>query len=234
MNPTHDRHRPDLEAEDMASTTRQLERDLRRCLDASSIVLDIGANRGQFAEEILSIVPVKKIYSFEPVPDAFAAVEALSEKHPQVVPVKKAVSVENGFANFYVTVSDVGSSLLPPLPGQPSKWLTLDQEVKVETVRLDDFIREQIARDGEQIALLKSDAQGSDLDVLRSAGEFLCPASIKSILVEINFTQFYEGQQTYHEIFGLLDKAGYRMAWLYPHRAHDEWLWWADVLFIGK
>jgi hypothetical protein len=84
------------------------------------------------------------------------------------------------------------------------------------------------------VALLKSDAQGSDLDVILSAGEFLNPKFIKSILVEINFTNFYHGQQHYYNIFSTLDNAGYRMAWMYPHRAHDEWLWWADVLFIDK
>ena len=50
--------------------------------------------------------------------------------------------------------------------------------------------------------------------------------------MEINFATFYEGQQNYHEIFSVLDKAGYRMARFYSHRAHDEWLWWADLMFI--
>jgi FkbM family methyltransferase len=234
MTSTHDRHRPDLEAEDMAATARQLERDLLRRLNPDSIVLDIGANRGQFADEILALTPVRTIYSFEPVPDAHAVLTALAASHPSVVPVCKAVSTTNGTASFFVTASDVGSSLLAPLPGQPSKWLTVDREVTVETQRLDDFIRQTLGQDGPVIDLLKSDAQGADLDVIRSAGDFLNPAKIRAVLVEINFTSFYQGQQAYHEIFAELDAAGYRMAWMYPHRAHDEWLWWADVLFIGK
>src|SRR5574343_399854 len=169
MTSTHDRHRPDLEAEDMAATARQLERDLLRRLNQDSIVLDIGANRGQFAEEILALTPVRTIYSFEPVPDAHAALSALAASHPSVVPVCKAVSTTNGTASFFVTASDVGSSLLAPLPGQPSKWLTVEREVTVETQRLDDFIRQTLGQDGPVIDLLKSDAQGADLDVIRSA-----------------------------------------------------------------
>jgi FkbM family methyltransferase len=234
MNSTHKFHRPDLEAEDMQATTRQLERDLRRVLDEQSVIIDVGANRGQFAQEILGISPVRRIYSFEPVSAASNELEALAVLHPEIVPIRKAVSTENGSASFFVTASDVGSSLLQPLPGQPSKWLTLEQEVKVETQRLDDFICNDLPDEFRQIALLKSDAQGSDLDVLRSAGEYLNPAHIRAVLVEINFSAFYQGQQLYHEIFALLEKAGYRMAWMYPHRAHDEWLWWADVLFIGR
>lgn len=231
---THDLHRPDLEAEDMAMVNRLLERDLLRILDKDSIVIDVGANRGQFAEEILAIVPVKRIYSFEPVDGAYYELEALSKKYSQILPVRKAISSQNGTSSFFVTASDVGSSLLQPLPGQPSKWLTVDQKITVETLRLDYFIREQCLQDDNGIALLKSDAQGSDLDVILSAGEYLTPGIIKSILVEINFTNFYLGQHSYHQIFSVLDKAGYRMAWFYPHRAHDEWLWWADVLFIAK
>ena len=82
--------------------------------------------------------------------------------------------------------------------------------------------------------MLKSDAQGNDLDVILSLGDFLKPNFVKAILVETNFTNFYHGQQNYYDIFSTLDNAGYRMAWMYPHRAHDEWLWCADVLFIGK
>lgn len=234
MSSSHERHRPDLEAEDTASTTRQLERDLRRILNEDSIVIDVGANRGQFAQEILGISPVKAIYSFEPVAEAYTELRALADQYRQIIPVKAAVSVQKGVSSFFVTASDVGSSLLEPLSGQPSKWLTVDQEIKVNTLRLDDFIRTNFPDDQKEIALLKSDAQGSDLDVLISAGDFLNPKSIQAILVEINFVNFYQGQQHYHAIFARLDQAGYRMAWLYPHRAHDEWLWWADVMFIGK
>ncbi len=218
----------------MAATGRQLERDLRRCLNQDSVVIDVGANRGQFAEEILGLLQVARIYSFEPVPEAFDALSSLACRRPQVVPVRKAVAQQNGTSKFFVTASDVGSSLLQPIPGQPSQWLTVSQEVTVETIRLDEFIRQEFPGGNQTIALLKSDAQGSDLDVLLSAGDCLNPNSIQSILVEINFSDFYTGQQAYHEIFATLDRAGYRMAWMYPHRAHDEWLWWADVLFIGK
>ncbi len=230
----HEFHRPDLEAEDMDLTGRQLEKDLKRILDERSIVIDVGANAGQFADEVINIVPVRSIYSFEPVDSAFLELEILSKKHQQIVPIKKAVSVKNGSTKFFVTESDVGSSLLQPIPGQKSKWLTLEREITVELTRLDFFIDNTLPDNDKKISLLKSDAQGGDLDVILSAGKYLNPKSIKSIIVEINFATFYEGQQNYHEIFSVLDKAGYRVAWFYPHRAHDEWLWWADVMFIEK
>jgi len=231
----HPKHRPDIEAEDGEHNSRQLSNDLSRLLDENSIVLDIGANRGQFAQELLSSVSVKNIYSFEPVPDAYAELVVIANSYPQIIPISKAVSSENGSTSFYITKSDVGSSLLPPLPGQSSQWLTLEKELTVETVRLDYFISNNLINvDEKKVSLLKSDAQGADLAVIQSAGEYLTPDVIKAILIEINFTNFYENQRPYYEILSQLDKSGYRMAWMYPYRANDKWLWWADVLFVGK
>jgi FkbM family methyltransferase len=232
MNKSHKFHRPDLEAADMQAASRQLHHDLSRILCPGSIILDVGANRGQFALEILEIVSDIKIYSFEPVPDAYEDLKLLSEQHRQIIPFQQAITMQKGEADFFVMASDVGSSLLEPLPNQPSQWLTLDQKISVETVRIDDFFQDHIL--GNNITLLKSDAQGSDLDVILSAGKFLNPQFIQSILIEVGFSNFYSDQQSYYDIFSTLENAGYRMAWMYPHRAHDEWLWWADVLFIPR
>jgi FkbM family methyltransferase len=231
---THRYHRPDIESEDMAITEQQLSNDLCRLLNSKSVVIDVGANHGQFALQITALISIEKMYCFEPLPDAYSKLTSISRQHKEIIPICKAISIENGTTSFYVTASDVGSSLLKPLPEQPSKWLTLEQEIQVKTQRLDSFLNSYFPGNEKKIALLKSDAQGADLDVLRSAGVYLKPAHINAVLVEINFHDFYQNQQPYHEIFGLLDNSGYRMARMYPHRAHDEWLWWADVLFIGK
>ena len=235
MNKNHEFFRPDLEAEDSAASTKAIKRDLLRLLTPNSTILDIGANRGQFALEILEVISEIKIYSFEPVYEAFKDLKVLSSNYKQIIPIESAVSIKTGKATFYVTESDVGSSLLEPLPNQPSKWLTLAKETTVNTKRLDDFIiTERLDDPNTPISLLKTDAQGADLDVIISAGKFLSPKLIKAILVEINFRIFYDSQQQYYEIFAELDRNGYRLAWLYPHRSYDEWLWWADALFISK
>jgi len=229
------KHRPDIEDQDHAEARQMLARHLRRLLNAESTVLDVGANTGQFAAEVLSSCSVRNIFCFEPVAKAFRELEVAAAKEPAIVPVRKAVSAEKGSLPFYVMKSDVGSSLLRPLAGQHSQWLTPCEEILVECIRLDDFIKSEInTSENPNISLLKCDAQGHDLAVLHSAGEYLRPSRIRSVLVEANFNSFYHEQDRYYEVFSYLESCGYRMAWLYPHRAHDEWLWWADVLFVGK
>lgn len=232
----HPFHRPDIELEDNASTTHDLRRDLNRLISATCTVIDVGSNRGQFATEILEIRPEANIYCFEPVEEAFVDLFELSRQVPNIHPYKKAVSRENGSATFYVTVGDEGSSLLEPIAGQPSKWLTTRKKEIVETIRLEQFISENLstAMDGSCIDLLKTDAQGADLEVILSAGKYLTPTCIKAVLTEVNFANFYNAQYSFQDILAAMDKAGYRLGWFYPHRAHDMWLWWADALFIAK
>jgi len=231
---SHSKHRPDIELTDAEAAQKIFAEDMRRILSPRSVVLDVGANRGQFASELLEVESISKIYCFEPVPDAFAYLEALAAADSRILPVQAAVSTETSKIPFFVTKSDVGSSMLRPISGQPSQWLTLEEEIMVEAIRLDEFIQNEIGDHLQAIDLLKSDAQGADKLVLESAGNELSPNRIRSVLVEVNFSEFYASQDRYTEILELLDRRGYRPARIYPHRAHDDWLWWADILFIGK
>lgn len=231
---THSKHRPDIELSDAEAAQKIFTEDMRRILSPRSVVLDVGANRGQFAAELLKIENLSRIYCFEPVPDAFAYLEALAASDSRILPVQAAVSSIPTKIPFFVTKSDVGSSMLRPISGQPSQWLTLEEEIMVEAIRLDQFIRTVIGDDSQTIDLLKSDAQGADKLVLESAGDELSPQRIRSVLVEVNFSEFYAGQDKYTGVLDLLDRSGYRPARIYSHRAHDDWLWWADILFIGK
>ena len=231
---SHSKHRPDIELTDAEAAQKTFTEDMRRILSPRSVVLDVGANRGQFARELLEIENISKIYCFEPVPDAFAHLEALAAANSRIRPVQAAISTKTAKIPFFVTKSDVGSSMLRPISGQLSQWLTLDEEIMVEAIRLDEFIQGKIGDPFLTIDLLKSDAQGADKLVLESAGDELSPQRISTVLVEVNFSEFYASQDRYTDVLELLDRRGYRPARIYPHRAHDDWLWWADILFIGK
>jgi len=229
----HPNHRPDIEQEDKRESCKWFSQDIKRLLCANSIVIDIGANKGQWAVDLLQIMAISRIYSIEPVPEAFYALRHKSITFPQIKPINVAISKESVKVPFFVTESDVGSSLLKPIDGQPSKWLTIKQNIMVDAVRLDEFILNE-GLEGSPIDLVKIDTQGADQIVLESAGIFLSPRQIRAVLVEVSFVDFYHNQSRYPEIIAMLDAKGYRLARIYPWRAHDEWLWWADLLFIGR
>jgi len=114
---------------------------------------------------------------------------------------------------------------------QSSEWLTNEFVVQVQTIRLDDYMSE---RGITRVALLKSDAQGFDQRVLASAGALLNPQHIGSVLVEVNFHDFYVGQDSFAGLIELLSGAGYFVAGVFRHFNRSGWLWWADVLFLPK
>ncbi len=207
---------------------RECHDALSRILTPDSIVLDVGANLGQFATSLLS-VQVCTTYCFEPVPEPRAAIEALAAAHPNIIPVNLAVSDRTGPTQFRVMAAHDGSSMLEPLAGQTSQWLTPKETIEVESTRLDDFMR---ARRIDKVDLLKSDAQGYDGHVLESAGDFLTPDHIQAILVEVNFHSFYEGQDSFERIMEICTGHGYFLAGIFRHYNYSNWLWWADALFL--
>ena len=201
--------------------------DLRRILNDDSIVIDVGAHVGEFSAAVRNISQAS-IYAFEPVPDAFASLkESLIDE--KFFPINSAISLKNDYAIFHITESLVGSSLLPPIKGQTSKWLKETTSIKVKTTRLDTFIE---LNKFSNISLLKTDAEGYDLRVLESVGVFLEPSFVQAVLVEMSFHLFHKGQDKFYKAIELLTEKGYFLAGFYPHFNHNDWLWWADVLFL--
>lgn len=201
---------------------------LARLLSPGSVVFDVGANRGQFATRLLEIVPCT-VVSFEPGEEAFADLTELTATRPSIEPVRAAITDVTGPVEFFVSASDLGSSLLEPVPGQTSQWATLAGRATVDGLRLDDFMT---ARGIDRIDLLKTDCQGADAQALRSAGRFLSPDHIGALLVELNFHQFYRGQEPLAAVFEIAYEAGYFLAGFYQHVNREGWLWWADALFL--
>lgn len=210
----------------------ELHSDLSNILSPGDIIYDVGANRAQFANHILKICD-GNIYCFEPVPADHDYLVELSSKEPRIHPVQLAITdddVEN--VSFFVNKSSAGSSLLHPLEGQKSQWLTPDEKITAKASRLDKFI--ETHNKGDLIKLLKVDAQGADLKVLRSAGSYLSPAHIEAVVVEINYHSFYEGQNRLDDIIKLMDDRNYFIAGIYRHYNHKGWLWWSDFLFLPR
>ena len=202
-------------------------RDLRRILKDDSVIIDVGAHKGEFSNSLRSITR-GKIYAFEPIPEAFEDLKKnISDSNFKGV--NKAVSETDGKAEFHVMKSFLGSSFLPAVPNQESTWLQETDIIEVSTIRIDTFMDEQKVTN---ISLLKTDAEGKDLEVLKSAGKYLSPKYINAILVEISFHEFHKGQDSYYEIMRLVSQSGYFLAGFYPHFNRKNWLWWADVLFL--
>jgi FkbM family methyltransferase len=194
-------------------------------------VIDVGANRGQFALVARQRWPAARLICFEPLPEPAAVLRRLLGENERIEIVEAAVGAEPGAATIHVSQSDDSSSLLAMTTHQ-SATFPGTQEVatmEVTTTSLDRHLAEGI----ERPALLKLDVQGFELEVLRGAGRAL--SGIDFVLVECSFQEFYAGQATADAVVRFLHEQGFSItAATAPTIDRHGALLQVDFIFAGS
>lgn len=163
-------------------------------------VVDIGGNDGGFAAELLESGYQGKVYSFEPLPDAWERIHArsLAYKGRWTVGPRIALSDQEGEVEFHEAGNSASSSLLvmtdAHLTAAPHTG-TVKTHV-VRTRRLDDVLASM-----PEISnfYLKIDVQGAERLVLDGATEALRKA-VRGLQIEMSLSELYEGQSTAAEL----------------------------------
>lgn len=175
------------------------------------LVLDIGANKGQFAQELFEAGYSGKIASFEALPDAYAQLTAAASlsQGSWIVGPRVALSDRTGVARFHITEADTASSLFAPgeemVSSSPQTRLT--ETIEVPTARLDDALRNIPISAAN--CFVKMDVQGAEALVMAGAPETLKVA--KGLMTELSLTPLYEGQPTARDILETIYKSGFEI-----------------------
>lgn len=201
-------------------TTRSFLTECRRA--AVDVILDVGANAGQFAEGLRASGHAGHIVSFEPLSEAHASLSAKAKDDPlwSVVP-RCAVGAAEGEATIHVAGNSYSSSLLPMLESHRSAAPESDY-VDRETcpvVTLDRFIGRTFADPTTRFGL-KMDTQGFEAEVLRGLGQRR--DQVEVILCEMSLTPLYDGAPTMFELCQQLAELGYRCVALGPEFADPK------------
>lgn len=161
-------------------------------LIAPQLVVDVGANRGQFALAARHAYPTARIVSFEPLPAAAALYRAVFAGDQRVKLVESAMGPRLGEAIMHVSARDDSSSLLP-ISAKQDDLFPGTAEAAVRTVRVTRLAEHLTAEDTTAgPALLKLDVQGFELDALRGCEDLL--AHFAWVYVECSFMELYVGQ----------------------------------------
>jgi FkbM family methyltransferase len=145
---------------------RAMARSYRR------IWIDVGAHQGEQTFPYASVDRTLLVYAFEPNLRAASRIMGRLRNYV-VLPI--AVAGEDGSAELQLNAYEQSSSLLPPDDVGVKAWVT-EQEFKVvgavtvPTMRLDTFLN---GAGIDAVDFLKVDAQGLDLEVVKSAGDRL-------------------------------------------------------------
>ncbi len=150
---------------------------------SNRVWIDVGAHRGETTFEYARTHPEVIVYAFEP--DISVASHRYALLRNFIV-IAMAVSDRDGFSEFNVNSNDMTSSLLPldaeTVPRyRGAEGIRTLRRVMVPTIRLDTFLNQAgITR----VEYLKVDAQGHDLEVLRSLGDRI--SDVASLRVEVS------------------------------------------------
>lgn len=169
------------------------------------LVFDIGANVGQYAMELRRHGYRGRIISFEPLPDAFAALSAHASGDPLWDVRNAAVGAEPGRLPMHVSANSVSSSLLEVTEASTAAApeSRASGTVEVEVVTLDKPLAE--AR-GAKI-LLKVDTQGYEWPVLQGCGATL--GHVAMLDVEMSLQPLYAGQKLFDEVEAFILEQGF-------------------------
>lgn len=177
-------------------------------------VLDIGANVGQFGQELRRADFTGRIISLEPLAEAFTALQRLASDDPSWITERAAVGASVGTLTMNVAGNSVSSSALPMLErhaeAAPESRYVATQEVPATTV--DALVEKYGIR--PETALLKIDVQGYEQPVLAGAAATL--ERFAAVRTEMSLVALYEGQALFADILTELDGRGFDLWQLEP------------------
>ncbi len=197
---------------DMTRRSVRRNPDLRRqrlLADAGiTLVLDVGANRGQYASGLRRHGYRGRIVSFEPLGEPFEELQANATGDPLWQCERLALGAESRTAILHVAANGgASSSFLPmtPLLAEVAPYTEYVGDETVDMVRLDD-LRRDVIRPGDR-PFLKIDVQGFEHEVLK--GGELSLAAMRGVELELTLKTLYAGQPRMHDLLGELCAAGF-------------------------
>lgn len=177
---------------------------LRRLLDhvKPDLVLDVGANVGQFGRRMRRLGYTGEMVSFEPDPRAWPSLEAACRADGRWRCHNFGLGAEPGVLELNATAMSTTSSFLPPIAQSPA-----DTRVSVPVHRLDDVFAQVASHTSARRILLKLDTQGFDLQVVSGAMQTL--PLVAGLLSELSIVPIYHGMPSYREALDRYSALGF-------------------------
>jgi FkbM family methyltransferase len=183
----------------------------------SEILMDIGANRGDWSAQVRAALNrLDKrglIYAFEPAQSTYAFLSNRFKSDVCVKPNKIALSEHTGEADFFVVGELAGTNSLHSAQGAVAE--------RVQTQRFDDFLAS--ARLGK-VLFVKSDTEGHDMSVLRGAETSLRSGSIEVWQFEYNH-RWVANHSMLKDVFDFIADKPYRLGKLFGNgiEMYEKW-----------
>jgi FkbM family methyltransferase len=173
----------------------------------TNLVIDIGANVGQYVREIRSNGFSGRIIAFEPLRAAFEQLAKLAEGDPGLTVHRLALGESEHDAPINVAANSWSSSLLAitetHLSATPESVYVGEELIEIRPLDSLHLIRP------DDVAWIKIDTQGSEASVLSGGQETFKRA--EAIEIELSYLALYEGQALAWEVEKILHDLGFNV-----------------------
>ena len=176
------------------------------------VVLDVGANVGQYASRLRDDGYQGRIVSFEPLSAAFGLLATRCRHDDKWTAIHVALGDRAEASEINISRNSYSSSLLAILPNllatAPETEYVGKEQIRIEL--LDDCFDRHCGV--EDKVFLKIDTQGFTNHVLRGATKSL--DRISGLQVELSLVALYEGEPLIGEVIAYLERLGFRLVLL--------------------
>lgn len=176
------------------------------------IIVDGGANRGQWSREVRKWDSDTPILAFEPIPESFEVLQGLRLRNIQFE--QAALSDTNGTATMNVSGPIGMQSSIGEATGKfRSKYptITVSRTQEVRSLTLDSLDQLKNKR-----VYLKLDVEGFEWQVLQGARSLLSrPEGIIALEIETSVSVLRAGERTHYEIVPWLESLGFQVFHLF-------------------
>lgn len=174
----------------------------------TSLVIDGGANVGNYSLLFNKVNPTCKIYAFEPVASTFEILYENVKDHHTIIPINKGLFSENCEKEINILGSNEHSTLYP------IKHLSAHHGEKstIELISGDDFLKDnQITK----VDFLKLDLEGAEYDALLGFKESLATKKIRAVQFEYGYINITT-KKLLVDFYDLVEKYGYLVGKIFP------------------
>jgi len=185
---TKDRGRMILQLDDLMQFPvyyNIFEAQYKSCLDAilqdAKVVIDVGANIGQYA--LYFAFQGKKVFAFEPMPSMIERLKkhiAINNAGDRITLVTKALTSSNGTLKFSLPKAENSGTASTVL----GRSQNTDELIEVEGITLDDYLA-SINFQGS-VDLIKIDIEGAELFALQGMKNLLSSPNKPVLILEMN------------------------------------------------
>lgn len=193
-----------LEVSSLASSFTGLQ---RRLLSEVDLVVDVGANTGQYATLVRELGYRGPIVSFEPSRQAYETLARRAADDSRWDVRRCALGRAEGNSVLHLSANSASNSMLSIQPAHLAA-APYSQVIGQEEIRVSTADEELSDIDGRAV-WLKMDVQGAELDVLAGA-ETTCGRA-RVVQSEMLLGDLYEKQADYLEICSVLRDSGLRL-----------------------